>query len=56
MPVNLTIPIWLLTDDAKNFAASAEKTDDPQMRKIFTDRAEQCALAQKVLETYAQLA
>lgn len=55
-PVNLATPIWLLSDDAKNFAAFAEKTEDPEGKQTFRDRAEQCALAVKILENYAKLA
>lgn len=56
MPVNLATPIWLLSDDAKTFAAAADRAEDPHWKQEFRARAEQCALAAKILETYAKLA
>ncbi len=51
---NLSTPIWFLRTDAENFRTSADKISDTEGKTTFLDRANQCELAVKILELYAQ--
>ena len=56
MRVDLSFPILVMRDDAKNIRARAEKiTEHPDEKAKALHRADQCDLAAQILELYVEL-
>ncbi len=52
---DLSTPIWIIRDDAKNIRVRAENiTDHPAEKAEMLRRADQCDLAARILELYVE--